>query len=161
MANTGLAGMGNNEDEEFNAAISALKSLCDGRPLPPPADVIKLVPKSNLNATNTQGRSLVNLTARAGDEDVLRALIHAGADVNMCDQFGISALMLAANWGWTRSVEILLKAKADTTAAERSTGSSSPLHPGRNALMAAADRDHEKIVRQPESNRAPHVSCRS
>ena len=51
--------------------------------------------------------------AQAGDIDALEAAIAAGADVNARDARGWTALMHAANKGYTLLVPLLLEAKAE------------------------------------------------
>ena len=46
----------------------------------------------------------------------VKALIEAGADVNMIDVHGVTALMKAASTRTEKSVEILIKAGADVNA---------------------------------------------
>lgn len=60
-----------------------------------------------------------------------------GADVNMADNHGASALHLASEEGSTDCVRLLLKAKANVNAKKRN---------GDTPIMLAAQRGQDKVV---------------
>ena len=51
--------------------------------------------------------------ADRGDAAALRAMIGAGADIDSCDQYGQTALMLAARHGHLEAARVLVAAGAD------------------------------------------------
>ena len=74
---------------------------------------------------------------QAGDIDGLKAAVKAGADVNKRDGRGWTALMHAANKGYTLMVESLLEAKADPDIRAAD---------GATALFMAAVLGHSEII---------------
>ena len=74
----------------------------------------------------------------AGDEARAERMLTEGADVNATNNFGTTALMLAAMKGNTRLVKLLLEKGADVRATERD---------GNTALRGALEKGHEKIFR--------------
>jgi hypothetical protein len=74
----------------------------------------------------------------AGDEARAERMLTEGADVNATNNFGTTALMLAAMKGNTRLVKLLLEKGADVRATERD---------GNTALRWALEKGHEKIFR--------------
>jgi uncharacterized protein len=60
--------------------------------------------------------AVYNADLDRGFPDVVRALVDAGADIEAPIGYGVRPLMLAAGYGETPTVEILLKAGADVTA---------------------------------------------
>ncbi len=72
--------------------------------------------------------------------EMVRFLIDAGADVNYADNYGFTALMIAAEVGHTQIVEMLIEHGADVNYATNH---------GTTALELAADSGHidEDIVR--------------
>ena len=67
----------------------------------------------NVNATGADGSTAIMYAAANGDLELVRALIKAGANVKLENQFGTSAITEAAIIGATPIVEALLKAGAD------------------------------------------------
>ena len=65
--------------------------------------------------------------ARRGDTDAVRALLEAGADANLAQGDGLTALHLAAREGHLEVVRILINAGAETSATTR-IGDYTPLH---------------------------------
>lgn len=65
--------------------------------------------------------------ARAGDTDAVRALLEDGADPNLAQGDGLTALHLAAREGHLEVVAILINAGAETSATTR-IGDYTPLH---------------------------------
>ena len=73
-----------------------------------------------------------------GDEAVVRALIEAGADVNLARDIGATPLYIAAQKGHEAVVRALIEAGADVNKA-RDTGAT--------PLFTAAEKGHEAVVR--------------
>jgi ankyrin repeat protein len=76
---------------------------------------------ADVNAKNEQGwtalaKSTYNPELRRGFADVAQALIDGGANLEAPIGFGVRPLMLAAGYGETAVVEVLLKAGASVTA---------------------------------------------
>jgi ankyrin repeat protein len=70
--------------------------------------------KANVNATsNVSGVTALILAATAGHEQIVDALLEAGAAPNTTDQYGSTALMYAASKGHAGIVNILLQRNAD------------------------------------------------
>lgn len=85
-------------------------------------DAIKILAEkyhiTNLNKVNRDGET--PLMSAAWDEenlDVMRLLITAGADVNLVDESGESALSTACNEGNTEAAKLLVEAGADVNVA--------------------------------------------
>ena len=68
---------------------------------------------TDLNATAADGSTAIMYAAANGDLELVRALIKAGANVKLANQFGTSALTEASIIGSAPIVEALLKAGAD------------------------------------------------
>jgi len=60
--------------------------------------------------------AVYNAEARRGFADVVRALVDAGANIEAAIGYGVRPLMLAAGYGETAVVEVLLNAGADVMA---------------------------------------------
>jgi serine/threonine-protein phosphatase 6 regulatory ankyrin repeat subunit B len=73
-----------------------------------------------------------------GDTDIAKTLIGAGADLNVKQSDGWTALMIAAFSGHTGTVKILLDENADVSAQDKGDG--------KTALRWAVDRGHTEIV---------------
>jgi ankyrin repeat protein len=76
---------------------------------------------ANVNAQDERGwsaltRAVFNAEQNRGFADVAQALIEAGANVEAAISYGVRPLMLAAGYGETAVVEVLLKAGADVLA---------------------------------------------
>lgn len=92
--------------------------------------------------------------AESGDVAKLRTVLARGADVNACDDSGVTALMVAAYHGRPEMVRALLEQGAELNAANSE---------GLTAAMLADDAGHEEIVRHLvalgiKRNRTSHVS---
>lgn len=61
-------------------------------------------------------KAIYNADLERGFPDVVQALVEAGANIEAPIGYGVRPLMLAAGYGETPTVEILLKAGADVTA---------------------------------------------
>jgi len=68
---------------------------------------------TNVNATAADGSTAIMYAAADGDLELVRALIKAGADVELKNQLGTSALTEAAIIGSAPIIDALLKAGAD------------------------------------------------
>ena len=64
------------------------------------------------NEQNKLNEKLIEAVGRGNTEQV-RELLDAGADINIQDKFGETALMRAAAWGHTGVMELLIRAGAD------------------------------------------------
>jgi ankyrin repeat protein len=82
------------------------------------------------------GETALMFAARVGDLESAQLLVAAGANVNDCDAWGVSATVLAAHSGFRELVEFLLAKKADPNAAAA----------GFTALHEAIMRRDEKMV---------------
>jgi ankyrin repeat protein len=71
-------------------------------------------------------------------EDVIRILLEKGADINVRDKWGRTALMIAAKSGQSEIVRLLLDWEADLHARDER---------GYTAMMYAAWKGHSEIVR--------------
>ena len=69
--------------------------------------------------------------------DTVKLLLVRGADVNIQDHFGQTALICAAVYGWAETVKMLLDARADIDIQDKF---------GRTALMMAAAWGHTRIM---------------
>jgi ankyrin repeat protein len=87
--------------------------------------------------TPTAKLRVLSESLEAADIAEIRALIKAGADVNVKNKYGVSPLMIAAANGHTEIVTALLEANADVNAAH--TDGSTP-------LWVAAANGHTEIV---------------
>ncbi len=82
-------------------------------------------------------KSTYNFEQKRGFADVAQALIDAGADLEAAIGYGVRPLMLAAGYGETPVVEVLLKAGADVTA--RNEG-------GLTALMMVKQKHYVDVI---------------
>lgn len=92
--------------------------------------------------------------AESGDVAKLQRVLARGADVNACDDSGVTALMVAAYHGRLEMVRALLEQGAELNAANSE---------GLTAAMLADDAGHEEIVRHLvalgiKRNRTSHVA---
>jgi len=86
---------------------------------------------------------------------MLKFLLEAGADANVQDQLGNTALHIAAHQGYLRTAELLLNNGADPNTADRK---------GRRPLHEAVKEDHVRIVellldRGADPNASDAVGC--
>jgi ankyrin repeat protein len=91
-------------------------------------------------AANISASGQITYTSLAsrGNVDTVQMLLSHGADPNLVDSNGITALHYAAMWGRRQSVEELIKAGADVNASANSPNGP-PLH-------RAAEKGHLEIV---------------
>ena len=75
--------------------------------------------------------------AKSGQTEKVLALIKAGADVNVKDKYGFTALMGSAGNGQTEAVKALIEAKADVNAKDKL---------GNTALIVAVRYNYTKMV---------------
>lgn len=116
------------------------------------AKVVRLALESgtDANATGSEGnRSALQLAAFDGHDEVVWALLQAGADVNHLDATDRSALMYASTGDNAGTVKILLKAGAKIDLADN--------HEGFTALMFAAAEGQAKVVNTLLSAGADHT----
>ena len=85
----------------------------------------------------TNRSTALMLAAQESNSDVVKVLVHAGADVNARAADGGTALMRAAQEGQLGAVTELLSAKADVNARGANGGT---------ALIAAAAKGHTRVV---------------
>ena len=81
--------------------------------------------------------SVINVAAKYGNYNVLKLLIQAGADVNLTDRYGETALMFAAANNNDHCIDMLIQAGADVKK-RSSTGS--------DALMKAVGISYWKVL---------------
>ena len=93
---------------------------------------------ADVNASNKNGTTALQVAAINGHLKVVEALIEAGADVNASNNNGVTALQVAAENGHLEVIEALIKAGAKVD--QENTN-------GDTALKYAADHGHVKIVK--------------
>ncbi len=98
--------------------------------------IILLIFLSHAHALNAIEEGLW-AAVRAGDEERVEQMLAHGADVNATNDFGTTALILAAKKGHTKIVKLLLEKGADVRSTERN---------GFTALRWAAEKGHKDIV---------------
>ncbi|XP_011408170.2 PREDICTED: ankyrin repeat domain-containing protein 50-like, partial [Amphimedon queenslandica] len=106
---------------------------------------------ANVNHQNPkefEGTSL-HVAVRGGYHDVVQILLSAGADVNLIDTDGDTALIEAAREGNCDVVELLLKKGADPSHSNNY---------GETALVAAASREYSNIVQLLSEEDDPNTS---
>ncbi len=102
------------------------------------ADALRTVLKAGANPNDVQLKCpLIVLAAKAGQIEIVRVLIEAGADVNLRIIQSRTALMWAAQQGNEEMVQMLIKAGANVNAA---------LKTGQTAIRWATDGNHGKVV---------------
>ena len=93
-------------------------------------DKVKLLVKNGININyqpyNTDGSALMRAVAGNQHPEIAKFVIKAGADLNLQDEVGDTALMYASNAGSTEMVKILLKAGADPNIPDKD--GNTPLH---------------------------------
>lgn len=92
----------------------------------------------DIDATDTQGRTAILVTAKAGRLDIVRELIAAGADINKQDQIRLNPLLWGCIVGHFDLVKLMVDTGADLERRTRFDGA--PIHP-------AAEKGHLEIVR--------------
>lgn len=75
--------------------------------------LIKISSKSDLNYQDSEGKSILSISAYYGRLDIIKELINAGVDLNIQDKMGKTALMLATFNGELKTVIELINAGAD------------------------------------------------
>jgi len=105
-------------------------------------DKVKLLVKDGININyqpyNTDGSALMRAVAGNQHPEIAKFLIKAGADLNLQDEVGDTALMYASNAGSTEMVKLLLKRGADPNILNRDKN---------NALHFASLYGHLDIVK--------------
>ena len=100
--------------------------------------VIFVLKMGCFQSTASRGEGQLLNAVKRGDEPGVLAALSEGADVNVVDKNGSTALMWAANNGHEACVRILLENGADVNAVNKD---------GQTALMYAANEGHEACVR--------------
>jgi ankyrin repeat protein len=77
-----------------------------------------LIHKANVNATNCYKNSALMTAIYAGNDEIVRILIHAKADVNVSNTGHNTPMLAAANAGYSAIVQMLREAGADPNQAE-------------------------------------------
>lgn len=101
-----------------------------------------LAHKADVNATDGAGWGAVmkgcyNAELKRGFADVVKALIDAGANIEAPIGYGVRPLMLAAGYGETAVVEVLLQAGADVLAKNEG---------GYTALMMVKQKNYVDVI---------------
>lgn len=91
-----------------------------------------------LNATDEHGRTSLMYACIRNDEGCLRELLSMGADVNLVDDEGVSALMLASFHGRFPIAHALIRHGADVDAKDRDQQDS--------CLLLACRNGHERVA---------------
>ena len=68
--------------------------------------------RTNPNRKQSRGLTTWHEAVRSGDVDRVRAVLHAGADINALDEHGQTALMNAVYWGNLDIARVLIEAGA-------------------------------------------------
>lgn len=97
---------------------------------------------ADVNSVNESGwsaltRALYNPNLKRGYPEVVEALIDAGANIEASIGYGVRPLMLAAGYGETASVELLIKSGADVLAKNEG---------GYTALMMVKQKHYVDVV---------------
>lgn len=87
--------------------------------------------------TDDFGETPLQIAAKGGKYEAVKALIEGGADLNTVTVVGASALMISASHGYKKIVSTLLEHKADTTCMNAT---------GDNVLSLAEEANHAEIV---------------
>jgi len=90
-----------------------------------------------ISATDSKGRTGLYLAARRGFSEMVKMLLHYGADISCQTIDGTSALVTASQHGHCEVVEILLHSGADVNTTRGS---------GASALYLAAQEGHSNVV---------------
>jgi ankyrin repeat protein len=98
--------------------------------------------KADINATDNAGwgalmKSCYNAELKRGFAEVSKALIEAGANIEAAIGYGVRPLMLAAGYGETAVVEVLLQAGADVLAKNEG---------GYTALMMVKQKNYVDVI---------------
>ncbi|XP_045612478.1 ankyrin repeat domain-containing protein 29 [Procambarus clarkii] len=103
--------------------------------------VVKMLLERRANPNVAKPNTLYTplyLASKAGDEEMVRALLNAGANIDFQTYWGVTALIGATSWGRQPVVAMLLKARADPNIVEKD---------GFTALHKAVYYRHPEIVR--------------
>jgi len=93
-----------------------------------------------VDETDEDGRTALILASVMHHTDIVKMLLEAGANPNLTDGYGKTALMWAAYWGRSRTsiVKMLLEAGAKPNLTDKD---------GKTALMLASEKGHTDIVK--------------
>ena len=69
--------------------------------------------RTNPNRKQSRGLTTWHEAIRSGDVERVRALLHAGADINALDEHGQTALMNAVYWGNLDIAKLLIEAGSE------------------------------------------------
>lgn len=126
------AQLGQSESYKF------LQAIRDGKG----AEVIAILDKPGSQIVNTRdpgsGEAALHIVAKRGDELYVRFLLQKGADVNLRDRAGNTALLLAVTGGHAGLIPILVDGKANPNVANNS---------GETPLIRAVQRRDTAMVR--------------
>jgi ankyrin repeat protein len=113
---------------------------------------------ADLSAVDANGKSVlmepIRSVATQGSLRCIRLLLDKGSDVNHRDEYGVTALQVAAQFADLEIVKMLLNAGADVNASER--GGHTPLH--RAVMRSKGTGEHEVVKLLLASGADPNIS---
>ena len=119
----------------FNAAMNGQAAICDM--LVKAGDVAGTPRGRHVDKTDEAGKTALMMATGCGHLDATKALLSAGAAIEIADNAGKTALLWAAYTGELATIEILLANGANTDHQDKY---------GYTALSHAQERGHAEVV---------------